>query len=155
MIDISVREKVMYIKEIKQRHGLSCDQICDIVSHNGEYISIHTVRRLTAPDSEVVRFRDDTVKPVYNALLNAYGAEKPVAPEYRRAFPHYDAYQYEKLIAMLKESQEYADQKCRKQQEIIEKQKKIIQILWHGLCEFGRSTEEYADILKFYEKERE
>lgn len=145
----------MYIKEIKQRHGLSCDQICDIVSHNGEYISIHTVRRLTAPDSEVVRFRDDTVKPVYNALFSTYGIEKPVAPEYKRAFPHYDAYQYEKLIAMLKSTKEQTAQKCHEQQEIIEKQKKIIQILWHGLCSFGESTEEYAEILRFYEKERE
>lgn len=154
MIDISVREKVMYIKEIKQRHGLSCDQICDIVSHNGEYISINTVRRLTAPDSEVVRFRDDTVKPVYNALLNAYGVEKPVVPEYKRAFPHYDAYQYEKLIVMLKSSKEQSEKKCRQLEETIETQKKIIRVLWHGLQTFGESKEEYAEILKFYMNER-
>lgn len=154
MIDISVREKVLYIKEIKQRYGLSCDQICDIISRGGEYISVHTVRRLTAPDSEVVRFRDDTVKPVYNALLNAYGVEKPVVPEYKRAFPHYDAYQYENLIVMIKSSKEQTEQKCRQLEETIETQNKIIRVLWHGLQTFGESKEEYAEILKFYMNER-
>lgn len=155
MVDKSIKDKVVYIKLLKEKYGLSCERICEIVSYNGEYVSVSTVRRLTAPNAEIKRFRDETITPVYNALLNTYGDGSPTPAAVDPAFyyPHYDRYQYEKLAAILKESNERLRSENEEQKELIEKQSKMIDILWHGLLNFGKSKEEFAAVVEYYMKQ--
>lgn len=155
MLDKSIKDRVIYIKYLKEKYGLSCERICEIVSHNGGYVSVSTVRRLTAPNAEIKRFRDETITPVYNALLNIYGDGSPAPAAVEPAFyyPHYDRYQYEKLAAILKESNEKLRNENAEQKELIEKQSKMIEILWHGILAFGESKAEYAAIIEYYMKQ--
>ena len=157
-LEKAIYEQINFIKSTKGRYGLSADQICDIVSHSGGFVSIHTVRRLLAPDAEKKRFRADTVSPVYDALLALYGSDGFTAPTY--AYPNFDRRQYEQLVALLKESNtrltsDIADLKSAisEKDAFIAKQKAIIDVLWHGLLTFGQSSEEYKKILDYYKKE--
>lgn len=160
-LEKAIYEQINFIKDTKGRYGLSADQICDIVSHSGGFVSIHTVRRLLAPDAEKKRFRADTVSPVYDALLTLYGSDGSdgfTAPTY--AYPFFDRRQYEQLIAALKDTNsrllgEVSSLKAENAEKdaCIEKQKAMIDVLWHGLLTFGQSSEEYNKILDYYKKE--
>lgn len=148
----SIKEQIMYIKAIKARYHLSVDKICDLVSGAGGFASPSSVRRLTAKGAEDKGFRPETIECVYNALLHTYGLNG-AAPRY--AYPHYTREQYEKLIDILKEQAEALRKDTARQQEIIDKQAKMIEILWHGLREFGENTEEYKSILEYHENRQE
>ena len=149
-MDTAISEQVRFIKSVKEKYGLSVDQICDIVSHKGGFVSVHTVRRILAPEAEKKRFRSDTVTPVYDALFALYGSGGFPPPAYK--YPHFDRAQYEQLIAILKADVERLSAESTKQKALIEKQSKMIEVLWHGLVTFGESKEGYADILEYYEK---
>ena len=155
----SIYEQINFIKSTKGRYGLSADQICDIVSHTGGFVSVHTVRRLLAPGAEKKRFRADTVTPVYDALFALYGSSDDFPPP-AYDYPHFDRRQYEQLVAVLKESNTrltsaIADLRSAisEKDAYIAKQKAIIDVLWHGLLTFGQSSEEYRKIIDYYKKE--
>lgn len=147
-MDIPIFEQIMFIKAVKAKYGLSADNICDIVSKHGGYATVHTVRRLTAKNAEQKQFRTDTVTPIYTALYAQYNAAVQVAPSY--IYPHFTRKDYENLIDVLKNNVEVFRQKCTEQDELIEKQRKIIEILWHGL-EIDNS-EEIQAVIKYYMK---
>lgn len=130
-MDIPIFEQIMFIKAVKAKYGLSADNICDIVSKHGGFATVHTVRRLTARNAEQKQFRTDTVTPIYTALYAQYNEDVQVVPSY--IYPHFTRKEYENLINVLKNSAETLRQKCTEQEKIIEKQRKIIEILWHGL----------------------
>lgn len=157
-LEKAIFDQINFIKSTKGRYGLSADQICDIVSRSGGFVSIHTVRRLLAPDAEKKRFRADTVSPVYDALLTLYGSDGFTAPTY--AYPNFDRRQYEQLISIFKDTNsrlldEVSALKAENAEKdvIIEKQKAMIDVLWHGLLTFGESSDEYKKILEYYKKE--
>lgn len=158
-MDKAISEQIFFIKDAKTRYGLSADQICDIVSHTGGFVSVHTVRRLLAPGAEKKRFRADTVIPVYDALFALYGSTDDFPPP-AYDYPHFDRRQYEQLIAILKDTNsrllgEISSLKTENAEKdaCIEKQKAMIDVLWHGLLTFGESSEEYKKILEYYGKE--
>lgn len=151
-MDTAISEQVRFIKNVKQKYGLSVDQICDIVSHKGGFVSVHTVRRLLAPEAEHKRFRSDTVTPVYDVLFALYGDGGFPSPTY--VYPHFDRAQYEQLIAVLKDNNDRLTAQTAEQSLLIEQQRKLIEILWHGLQTFGESSEEYAKIIDYYIKNR-
>lgn len=145
-MDIPISEQILYIKSVKSKYGLSADNICDIVSKHGGFATVHTVRRLTAKNAEQKQFRTDTVTPVYTALYAQYNAAVQVAPSQSYAFPAYTRERYEQLIEILKGNNFKLSEENQKQRELIEKQQKIIEILWHGLTT-GRENDA---IVKYY-----
>lgn len=149
----SIKDQIMYIKAIKARYHLSIDKICDLVSGAGGYTSPSSVRRLTAKGAEDKGFRPETIESVYVALMRAYGENDDRAPAY--TYPHYSREDYESLIEILKANTAKLREKSEEQEKIIDKQQKMIDILWHGLQTFGESTEEYKAILDYYEKGKE
>lgn len=130
-MNLPIREQILFIKGIRTKYGLSADRIADIVSQHGEYISVHSVRRIIAKDAEDKSWRLETVEPVYMAL-RAFCAEHDEPPQ-SYAFPAYTREQYEKLIEILKGNNFKLSEENQKQRNLIEKQQKIIEILWHGL----------------------
>jgi flagellin-specific chaperone FliS len=118
------------------------------VSKHGGFATVHTVRRLTAKNAEQKQFRTDTVTPIYTALYAQYNDVVQVAPSY--IYPHFTRKDYENLIDVLKNNVETLRQKCTEQDEIIEKQRKMIEILWHGLQ--VDSGEEIHAVVEYYMK---
>lgn len=147
-MNVPVKEQIIFIKNIRTKYGLSADNICDIVARAGGFVSVNTVRRIIAKDAEGRSWRADTVAPVYEALRTTYSREPAEKPRY--AFPSYDQAQYEQLIQIYKGNAEIAQQKIASQQEIIEKQRKMIEILWHGLQ--VDNSEEIQAVKKYYIK---
>lgn len=149
-MDIPIFEQIMFIKAVKAKYGLSADNICDIVSKHGGFATVHTVRRLTAKNAEQKQFRTDTVTPIYTALYAQYNAAVQVAPPQSYAFPAYTREQYEKLIEILKGNNFKLSEENQKQRDLIEKQRKIIEILWHGLTH----EEEAHAAIRYYLENR-
>lgn len=149
----TISQRVAYIKKIRDIHGLSAEKISDIVSRHGEYVSITTIRRVIAKNAETRRFRIDTVAPIYDSLLAEYGDDTPSKP-CAFNFKDFDREKYEHLILSLKDQNDRLHAKNEQQSRKIEQQNKIIEILWHGLQTFGRSSEEYAKIIDYYIKNR-
>lgn len=131
----TIRERVLFIRKVRDEHGLSAEKISDIVSRHGEYVSITTIRRVIAKEAETKRFRIDTVAPIYDALVAEYGGDAselaPVDPLFK--FPHFDRYDYEKHIAALTREVKRLLTENAEQKEIIRKQALMIDVLWHGL----------------------
>lgn len=145
-MDIPISEQILYIKSVKSKYGLSADNICNIVSKHGGFATVHTVRRLTAKNAEQKQFRTDTVTPIYTALYAQYNDAVQVASPQSYAFPAYTRGQYEKLIEILKGNNFKLSEENQKQRELIEKQQKIIEILWHGLTH----EEEAPAAIRYY-----
>ncbi|MBQ3330292.1 MAG: hypothetical protein IJG87_03840 [Ruminococcus sp.] len=147
-MNIPISEQILYIKSVKSKYGLSADNICDIVSKHGGFATVHTVRRITAKNAEQKQFRTDTVTPIYSALYSQYNDAVPAAPSY--IYPHFVRKDYENLIGVLKNNVETLRQKCTEQDDLIEKQRKIIEILWHGLQ--VDNGEEIQAVIEYYIK---
>lgn len=71
----TITECITEMKKIKKDHGLSNDMICDIISKQGVCIPISTVQRIFAKDSEDSGIKYQTIVPVYDGLMRAYGGE--------------------------------------------------------------------------------
>ena len=146
----TIKEQIIYIKATKEKYHLSTDKICDLVSDAGGFTSAASVRRLTAKGAEDKGFRPETIECVYGALMRTYGEHFDHAPKF--AYPHFKREDYEKLIGILKSNSAKLRDKTEEQEKLIEKQQKMIEILWHGLQTFGQSSEEYKAILEYYKK---
>lgn len=147
-MNLPIREQIFFIKDIRAKYGLSADRIADIVSQHGGYISVHSVRRIVAKDAEDKSWRLETVEPVYMAL-RAFCTEHDESPQ-SYAFPAYTREQYEQLVEILKGNNLKLFEENQKQRELIEKQRKMIEILWHGLQ--VDDGEEIQAVKKYYIK---
>lgn len=146
-MNVPVKKQVVFIKAVRNKYGLSADKLCDIVSNSGVYVSINTVRRIIAKESEHRNWRAETVTPLYEALYSLYGEVTTPAPKY--AFPNYNQDQYEKLIQIYKGNAELAQREISRCHATIEKQREIIEILWHGL----QCSEDYEAVVNKYIEE--
>lgn len=65
------QEVILRLKEIKKENELTLPRIMDMIEANGEYISMTTLRRVFAPNSEnEASFSyDRTLQPIARALL--------------------------------------------------------------------------------------
>ena len=149
-MSIPIKEQIIFIKTVRAKYGLSAERICDVVAESGSYLSVHSVRRIIAKGAEERSWRAQTVEPVYEALNAIYGDDQPLQPAHTA--PSYTREKYEKVLALLHEAIEDEREKNRQAQETIEKQAKMIDVLWHGLKTFGEGEETYKKILDYYLK---
>jgi hypothetical protein len=119
------------------------------VSKHGGFATVHTVRRLTAKNAEQKQFRTDTVAPIYDALAAEYGESTPPTP-CGFNFAGFDRGKYESLIISLRDSNDKLRKQVDEQFHKIEKQRKMIEILWHGLQ--ADNSEEIQAVIKYYMK---
>ena len=79
-----IAEIVQKLKKVREEHGLSCQEIVDLVEKNGEYVSLSTVKRVFEDGSEDYRYQyENTLRPIANAVLGLYSEtiETPSAGE--------------------------------------------------------------------------
>lgn len=70
MVATKTGEIIQQLKQIREERGLSYQRIVDMVEESGGAISMSTVRRVFAEDSEYQNFRyEDSIKPLVVALL--------------------------------------------------------------------------------------
>lgn len=129
----NIKEKIAYIQKIRAEHGLSADNLCDIVSRQGGFISINTARRLISKNAADMPFKYNTVDPVYKALHAEYStaAEQTPAPAPNYDYPDFSRAQYEKLIAILKSSNELLRAENERLKVQSEKQGRLLNLLWY------------------------
>lgn len=61
---------ILKLREAKEVKGLSYQDISDITEENGEYVSVSSVKRVFAKDSDVSNFRyNQTIRPIIRAVL--------------------------------------------------------------------------------------
>lgn len=71
MAQEKIHDLILQLKQIRKERGLSYQDIMDLVKQSGGYISLSTVRRVFAEDSENKGFRyEDSIKPLVIALLD-------------------------------------------------------------------------------------
>lgn len=69
-MDTITRKLIVQLKKVRAEKKLTPQDIVDMCSENGDYVSISTVKRILSPDSENMGFRYDTsIKPIARALL--------------------------------------------------------------------------------------
>lgn len=74
MIQEKNHDLILQLKQIREERELSYQKILDMVEESGGSISMSTVRRVFAPDSEDKSFRyEDTIKPLVVAMLGING----------------------------------------------------------------------------------
>lgn len=148
----NISQRVAFIRKIRDEHGLSAEKIGEIVSYYGEYVSITTIRRVIAKNAETKRFRIDTVEPIYNALLTKYGENTPSKPCVFN-FAGFDREKYESLISSLKDTNTRLREQVETQSKQIDRQAKMIEILWHGLQ--TDSEEERQAVVNYFNDKKE
>ena len=67
----TTRQAIIDLKRVKEQNDLSCQNICDLCDKNGEAISLTTVRKIFAPNSENKSndFRHDTLNAILHAVI--------------------------------------------------------------------------------------
>lgn len=67
---VDKKELIEKLRAAKEAKGISCQEIVDITEQNGEAISMSTVRRVFAKDSDANDFRyKQTLRPIARAVL--------------------------------------------------------------------------------------
>lgn len=82
------QELLAKLREARENNGLSYQNIVDITEANGEAVSMSTVKRVFAKDSDIDDFRfQQTIRPIVRAVLGAdepdstaLNDEQPIAP---------------------------------------------------------------------------
>lgn len=63
-------ELVLRLKQVREERGLSVQRVYDMLADAGYFVSLSTVKRVFAKDSEKQNFRyQDTLQPIANVLL--------------------------------------------------------------------------------------
>ena len=75
------REIIMSLKQLKTEKKLTLDQIKDMLEENGIPIAKSTLGRIFADGSEDKDFRYDTLRPVFETLLDIDHIEKTDSPD--------------------------------------------------------------------------
>lgn len=118
------------LREAKEAKGLSYQDITDITEENGEYVSVSSVKRVFAKDSDVSNFRyNQTIRPIIRAVLGldeetAEPTDDPNQPEEYYTtieamkavleFKHQQLIESSKEIERLKEALQTANEDHRK-----------------------------------------
>lgn len=118
------------LREAKEVKGLSYQDITDITEENGEYVSVSSVKRVFAKDSDVSNFRyNQTIRPIIRAVLGldeetAEPTDDPNQPEEYYTtieamkavleFKHQQLIESSKEIERLKEALQTANEDHRK-----------------------------------------
>lgn len=71
----TVRERIKYIKHVRDKHNLTPTEILDICDKNGAYISDKTLCKILKEGSEEAKFQYNSIISVYEALYASFGDE--------------------------------------------------------------------------------
>ena len=71
----TVRERIRYIKHVRDKHELTPTEILDICDKNGAYISDKTLNKILKEGSEECKFQYNSIISVYEALYATFGDE--------------------------------------------------------------------------------
>lgn len=115
----NIIEKLREAKEVK---GLSYQDITDITEENGEYVSVSSVKRVFAKNSDISNFRyNQTIRPIVRAVLGldeetAEPTDDPNQPE-----------EYYTTIEAMKAVLEFKHQQLTESAKEIERLKEALQ----------------------------
>ena len=115
----NIIEKLREAKEVK---GLSYQDITDITEENGEYVSVSSVKRVFAKNSDISNFRyNQTIRPIVRAVLGldeetAEPTDDPNQPE-----------EYYTTIEAMKAVLEFKHQQLMESTKEIERLKEALQ----------------------------
>ena len=77
-----IKTVIEQLKTVRQEKGLSYQDIVDQCEKNGEFVSLSTVKRVFAADSENAGFRyDTTIQPIARVVLDLDDTEEAPAAE--------------------------------------------------------------------------
>jgi long-subunit acyl-CoA synthetase (AMP-forming) len=113
---------ILKLREAKEVKGLSYQDISDITEENGEYVSVSSVKRVFAKDSDVSNFRyNQTIRPIIRAVLGldeetAEPTDDPNQPE-----------EYYTTIEVMKAVLEFKHQQLIESSKEIERLKEALQ----------------------------
>ena len=129
------------LREAKEVKGLSYQDITDITEENGEYVSVSSVKRVFAKDSDISSFRyNQTIRPIIRAVLGLDAeTEEPTddpkqAEEYYTTieamkavidFKHQQIMDYAKEIESLKEAMQTLKEEHQKTLEEVTKESRL------------------------------
>ena len=129
------------LREAKEVKGLSYQDITDITEENGEYVSVSSVKRVFAKDSDISSFRyNQTIRPIIRAVLGLdTETEEPTddpkqAEEYYTTieamkavidFKHQQIVDYAKEIEGLKEAMQTLKEEHQKTLEEVTKESRL------------------------------
>ena len=129
------------LREAKEVKGLSYQDITDITEENGEYVSVSSVKRVFAKDSDISSFRyNQTIRPIIRAVLGLDAeTEEPKddpkqAEEYYTTieamkavidFKHQQIMDYAKEIESLKEAMQTMKEEHQKTLEEVAKESRL------------------------------
>ena len=129
------------LREAKEVKGLSYQDITDITEENGEYVSVSSVKRVFAKDSDISSFRyNQTIRPIIRAVLGLDAeTEEPTddpkqAEEYYTTieamkavidFKHQQIMDYAKEIESLKEAMQTMKEEHQKTLEEVTKESRL------------------------------
>ncbi len=66
-----ISEIIIQLKQIRKERGLSLQDVHDLVTSSGGYLSLSSIKRVFAEGSENLNFRyQDTIQPLVRALLS-------------------------------------------------------------------------------------
>lgn len=76
MLNQKIAEIIQELKKVREENGLSCQKIADLVSQNGEYVSLSTVKKVFEEGSESYGYQyENTIKPIADAVLGIYSGK--------------------------------------------------------------------------------
>ncbi len=71
----TMRQRILAMKEIKEKHGLKIPQIMNLVADNGGYVSERTLQSIFKEGSENKKFQYHSIADVYEGLVAVYGED--------------------------------------------------------------------------------
>lgn len=71
----TIRDRIRFIKQVREKHELSTSQIMELCDKNGGYVSDKTIAKILKEGSENLNYQYHSIVSVYEALLNVYGDE--------------------------------------------------------------------------------
>lgn len=99
------------LREAKEAKGLSYQDITDITEANGEYVSVSSVKRVFAKDSDISSFRyNQTIRPIIRAVLGLDAETEEPTDDPKQAEEYYTTIEAMKAVIDFKHQQleEYA-----------------------------------------------
>jgi hypothetical protein len=94
------------LREAKEAKGLSYQDITDITEENGEYVSVSSVKRVFAKDSDISSFRyNQTIRPIIRAVLGLDAETEEPTDDPKQAEEYYTTIEAMKAVIDFKHQQ--------------------------------------------------
>ena len=117
---------ILELKEVRDKKGLSLNEILAMVEKNGDFVSRSSVQRVFADGSEALSFRyDDTIRPIANALLDIDTIEEDdeLDTQAMKSLLQYKNNRIKELEQQLKQAEASKDKEKLKYHEKLDKER--------------------------------